>query len=307
LNKLPAIKVMIIAAILALIWPNILLADDFSACLDCHDGQDKTLIGSPHELSSSSHLKSSIKIGCGDCHTGWKAHLDDPSSKNIGIATNLSAAKQAELCSKCHLTPHQAAMISTDPHSRTELACTSCHTIHSNPNNSLVKEDLDNYCLSCHTATAFEFKKRSVHPLESGNVRCVDCHNLGSMKDPLLAVGFNGTCQKCHAEESGPFLYEHPVVYNHLVNGGGCTECHEPHGSEVDRLLKQPGSGICLQCHGTPVGHFTEHSGLGSKLYCVQCHTEIHGSFNNRLFLDPDLGIKLFPDCYQSGCHALAN
>jgi len=307
LKKLPTIEALIIVTIFTLVWSNILLADDYSVCLDCHEGQDKTLIGSPHELSSSSHMRSSIEISCGDCHTGWEAHLDDPSIENIDTGKNLSAEKQAEICGKCHLTAHQTTMISTDPHSRTELTCTSCHSVHDNPNNSLVKENLDNYCLSCHTTTAFEFKQRSVHPLESGNVRCVDCHTLDAIKDPLMTVGFDWTCQNCHAEKSGPFLYEHPVASSHLLNGGGCIECHEPHGSSVDRLLKQPGNGACLQCHGTPVGHLTEHSGLGSKLDCVQCHSEIHGSFNNRLFLDPDLGIKLFPDCYQSGCHAQVN
>lgn len=171
----------------------------------------------------------------------------------------------------------------------------------------LVADDRENYCLACHTAVGMEFKRRSVHPLESGNVRCTDCHNLAGIEDPMLAVGLNWRCQECHAERSGPFLYEHPVVNNHLIEGGGCVECHQPHGSPNDRLLNQPNNGVCMQCHAVPAGHRTEHSGLGTKLACVECHNQIHGSYDNRLFLDPELGTKLFPDCYQSGCHNLGN
>ena len=78
-----------------------------------------------------------------------------------------------------------------------------------------------------------------------------------------------------------------------------------PHGSGNERLLAQKGSTLCLQCHGVPPRHRTEHSGLGTKLQCVECHSEVHGSNHNAKFLDPDLGSKLFSNCYQSGCHAL--
>ena len=118
-----------------------------------------------------------------------------------------------------------------------------------------------------------------------------------------MATGLNWKCQGCHSDVAGPYLYEHPVTYQHLVEGVGCTECHSPHGSPNDRLLTQPGNGVCLQCHGTPPGHRTRHSGLGTKLACVDCHSDIHGSYDNNKFLDPMLGTKLFPNCYQSGCH----
>jgi DmsE family decaheme c-type cytochrome len=150
-----------------------------------------------------------------------------------------------------------------------------------------------------------EFKRRSAHPLESGNIRCTDCHDIAGIDDPLLAAGLNFDCQECHAEKSGPFIYEHPVVNNHTVDGRGCVACHEPHGSPNDRLLNQPGNLVCLQCHAVPVGHRLQHSALGAKLACIECHNQVHGSFDGSKFLDPDLGLKLFPDCFQSGCHSL--
>jgi DmsE family decaheme c-type cytochrome len=274
-----------------------------SLCIDCHQELAAGLVGSAHQLSTNSRLKTSLAVGCIGCHDGWEKHVDDPSAENISNPGRLLLSDQAQLCGRCHLGPHQAAMVSTDPHSRANIACLSCHTIHNNQNTGLVKDETQNFCAVCHTTVAAEFKRRSVHPLESGNIQCTSCHNLSGLKDPALATGHDWSCQSCHTEKSGPFIYEHPVVEKHLINGGGCTECHEPHGSSNDRLLTQPGNGTCLQCHSIPPLHRTQHSGLGTKLDCVFCHSDIHGSFDNGKLLDPDLGTKLFPDCYRSGCH----
>ncbi len=283
------------------------LIDNTSTCLACHDDMEQTLSASPHRLYSESDLPSTHVSGCIGCHDDWQEHIENPSADNIGRADKAAYTKQAEICGRCHLSPHQTAMATTDPHGRAQIGCLSCHKIHDNPNKALVIDGRDNYCLSCHTAVESEFRRRSAHPLESGNIRCVDCHNLGSLEDPMLAVGMDFRCQECHAENSGPFLYEHKIVYSYSTEGGSCLECHQPHGSPNDRLLNQPGDGICKQCHMTPVKHITQHSGLGTKLACVECHSQIHGSYDNNLFLDPNLGTKLFPDCNQSGCHSFAN
>lgn len=281
------------------------LDEQSATCLDCHEGYETSLAGSAHRLSSGREIKSSIGVGCISCHKGWEKHLEEPSAETIIKLGALSLIDQAEVCGNCHLTPHQQTMVTTDPHTRRNISCFDCHTIHNNPVKNLVKDAGQEFCLTCHTEVASEFHRRSNHPLQSLNISCTDCHSIDNIKSPSLAVGHGWQCQRCHTDYAGPFLYEHPVVYNHLVNGGGCTECHESHGSPNDRLLKQPENGTCLQCHGVPPGHRTRHSGLGARLACVDCHSEIHGSYDNKLFLDPDLGNKLFPDCYQPGCHII--
>ncbi len=284
-------------------YDNKTLIEESKICLDCHDDQIISLAGSAHQITDKEG-DVPLAVGCIGCHDGWRAHLEDPSSENITDLKSYSLFDLSEVCGQCHRNPHQIAMLSTDPHSRTDISCLSCHKIHDNPHRMLVRDEDDNYCAACHTGVAAEFKRRSVHPLEAGNIGCTDCHHLGNIKDNLFTAGFDWTCQECHDELAGPYIYEHEVTYNHLVEGGGCVECHEPHGSTNDRLLMQPGNGVCLQCHGVPPRHRTAHSGLGTRLGCVDCHTEIHGSNENRCYLDPDLGVKLFPDCYQSGCHA---
>lgn len=300
--RLPAILIMSL-----ILFPRFSSSQDLSVCLDCHEDMLISLTDSPHEISKSPDNTNAMNVTCNDCHDGWKEHIEDPTRDNITRPSELTQMAQGEVCGRCHLTAHQSAMVTTDPHSRTDLSCSSCHSIHGNMNEYLVRENLDNFCFSCHSSVAMEFKRRSAHPVEPGNIRCVDCHDLSSIKNAEFEIGFDWRCQTCHEEIAGPFLYEHPVTYSHLVEGGSCMECHEPHGSVNDRLLRQTTRALCFQCHNTPPGHATMHSGLGSKHDCVQCHSEIHGSYSNSLLLDPDLGSKMFPDCYQSGCHSVGN
>lgn len=272
-------------------------------CLDCHDGMDTTLTGTPHELATTVH--SGIVVGCIDCHSGWEQHLEDPSADNITKPTELVQGKQAELCSQCHATPHQQAMLASDPHGRGGVSCTDCHAIHSGDTPMLVIDENQQYCFNCHQTQAMEFHGRSAHPLLEEDIKCTDCHRLGDNADPMFAVGHNWTCQNCHGEKAGPFRFEHPITYAYSVEGEGCVECHSPHGSPNDRLLNQPGDALCWQCHGTPPNHLVAHNGIATGYSCIDCHTDIHGSYDNSKFLDPELGTKMSVDCMQSGCHVL--
>lgn len=276
-------------------------------CLECHESYDVSLQGTPHEIGLAAGRGNRINVTCQDCHRGWSRHVEDPSAQNIETPAESDLLGQSQICGQCHLTPHQSAMVSTDPHSRTDLTCTSCHLVHGNHNAKLVREDLDNYCSSCHTSVMAEFQRRSSHPLDSNNLRCVDCHDLGSTEVTEMRTGFDWKCQGCHEDIAGPYLYEHPVVYDYLVEGGSCTACHEPHGSVNDMLLKQTGATLCNECHVPPPGHSFNHSGLGAREDCSLCHSQVHGSFDSRILLNPDLGEILFPNCYQSGCHSFGD
>lgn len=280
------------------------IIENSDACLDCHEDMDHSLKGSAHQITGSKLLSSGTDIGCISCHDGWQEHLEDPSEETISRISDKGMAVQADVCSRCHVTVHQASMATTDVHARAELPCSSCHTVHGNSSEHLVHDEESNYCLNCHLEVKADFQMRSSHPLHSGNIECVSCHPVSGISSTHQTAGINWTCRNCHSEKAGPFPFEHPVTFEHRVEAGGCVECHNPHGSNNDKLLKQPGDGVCVQCHGVPTMHRVAHSGLGTKMACVDCHSEVHGSFDNGKLLDPMLGSKLFPDCYQSGCHS---
>ena len=280
------------------------LIETTSTCLDCHEDFDQEFHGTVHELSTNPG--SGLVIGCTSCHAGWQAHLDDPSAENIGNPGKLVQSEQVAICSQCHATPHQQAMLASDPHGRAGVSCADCHSVHSE-SVGLVLDERQQFCYTCHRTVAAQFEARSAHPLLEENIRCTDCHSLGTNSDPMFDVGHDWTCQNCHDEKSGPFRFEHQVTYAHSVEGDGCVECHSPHGSPNDRLLNQPSDGLCWQCHGTPPGHLSAHAGIMVGLDCVDCHTEIHGSDHNPNFLDPELAMKLPLDCFRSGCHGGSN
>jgi len=286
----------------ALAWSEDQRIDD-ATCLGCHQGQDTTLAGTAHALLPPPRH---VKLQCTSCHSGGAAHVEEPSAQNIGNPATEAAGKVITLCQTCHVAHAEADNIGFDPHLAQGISCVSCHHIHGG-RQQLLADDNTKFCGQCHVAVAAEFHRRSNHPLTDGAVTCLSCHSFRGVTEPQRGHGAMANCNVCHPEQSGPYVYEHPATLSYAVEGGSCTECHMPHGSPNERLLKLPGSTLCLQCHGVPPLHRTKHSGLGTKLACMECHSEIHGSNHNRKFLDPDLGVKLFPDCFQSGCHVVDN
>lgn len=272
---------------------------DSETCLNCHEGYDAGLATTAHALLPPPHR---ITLQCASCHTGGEQHIEDPQPTNIGNPAALPVGEVATLCRDCHVPHAEMNTTGFDPHLAQGFSCLSCHSVHQGQE-GLLLDDKTEFCGRCHVAVKAAFAGRSRHPVADGVVDCLSCHSFAGTGEPQFGHGASANCYSCHPEQSGPFIHAHPATISFAVEGGGCIECHQPHGSPNDRLLNQPGSTLCLQCHGVPPGHRTTHSGLGTKWACLDCHSEIHGSNDNNKFLDPDLGAILFPDCYQSGCH----
>jgi DmsE family decaheme c-type cytochrome len=298
-----AIMVLLCLAVMLLgLTASSALADpvDNETCIDCHDeAYSQSLAGTTHDLAVAG---TQYDIMCVSCHTGASVHIEEPSTDNIGIPSKMSPVEVTNICTQCHSPHPEMGDVGFDPHFNKEIACTDCHTIHAGQQ-ELRPDDPAILCSRCHVGVKEMFARRSNHPLSDGAVTCVSCHSFTGANEPTVGHGASANCYSCHPEQSGPFVYEHPVTISFSTEGESCTECHDPHGSGNERLLVQKGSAQCLECHGVPPLHRTKHSGLGTKFECVDCHSDIHGSNHNEDFLDPDLGNKLFPNCYQSGCH----
>ncbi len=191
-----------------------------------------------------------------------------------------------------------------DPHAEQQLNCSSCHLVHTE-NSSLLLDDKAEFCYQCHTEKSNAFTRRSAHPVNQGNLTCLSCHQFTRRDDQNLAYDLNRICQDCHPQQAGPFLFEHEPVNGYSLEGSGCTECHDPHGAENDRLLKQRDNQICMQCH-FPAGHQSAHGGIYADLACQTCHTETHGSMVSDAYLDTDLPARFGGNCYNTGCHSLS-
>jgi DmsE family decaheme c-type cytochrome len=159
--------------------------------------------------------------------------------------------------------------------------------------------------MDCHVALVSDWTRGSLHPLSDQDVNCLSCHDFTGALEPAVGHGPTENCYRCHPEVSGPFVWNHDATSSFAVNGEGCEACHSAHGSALDRMLTQQGDALCTQCHAVPPLHRVNHGGLGTRFLCVECHSEVHGSDDNKHFLDLNLGTKIGgtpPSCY---CHGV--
>lgn len=236
---------------------------------------------------------------CTSCHGESTSHIEEPSElrKPDRYFSKVSTTPVSERNGAC-LSCHQGGMRmlwSGSTHESQDLACTSCHQVHTDHDKVRSKRDQPGVCFKCHKLERVQFNKPSRHPLKEGKVICSDCHNPHGSAGPKLMKRDTvvDTCYQCHAEKRGPFIWNHqPVTEN-------CALCHNPHGTNVANLLKQRPPLLCQQCHEpsghrgavptfTDVGSNTRGRNITLARACLNCHTNIHGGNN------PALGGRTF-------------
>jgi len=276
-----------------------------AACLECHGGMDTTLVRSAHAVAAPSGAPVP-RIGCTDCHGTDRRHWEEgPTEYPMTNPATVSAADAALLCASCHQNSHQQDMRAGNVHAANDLNCSTCHRIHGNTQTSLLQKPQDRLCYGCHGDVEAQFARSYRHPVAEGTVRCSDCHTtIGAMPRDLTSSGVMA-CTKCHGEFEGPFPHEHAATLGYSTDETGCLACHEPHGSHQPRMLRQPYEAphyqLCSQCHSVPrhnanAMHGTRWAGRA----CGDCHTDIHGSYDNRHLLSPSLQGE---GCLKAGCH----
>ena len=280
-----------------------------NVCRDCHAEIWESFYKNPHYKSVASAKEPPERTGCEGCHGGAKQHVDSGGGADTlpRAFSVLNPQQVIAACLGCHVRDLSRANIRRSEHTLNDVACTSCHSIHSpaTPKYLLAKKQSE-LCYACHADVRAQFEMPSKHRVNEGVVQCTDCHNPhGSfaatwrMGDrPALVeqardnLNNEEPCLKCHADKRGPFVYEHPPV-----RVEGCETCHFPHGSTNTRLLRRPVVfTLCLQCHNG-VGGFgirntnvtrlsPTHNLLDPKYRnCTTCHVRVHGSNSDVYFL----------------------
>lgn len=144
-------------------------------------------------------------------------------------------------------------------------------------------------CLKCHSDSAtFNLHNWSASAHAASDVSCIDCHNICKTfkKDKsdltVRPKDIAEMCYTCHQEIRAIFSLpsRHPVPEKRVF----CTDCHDPHGTYNDSLLRNADiKGTCTQCHAEKEGPFVfEHADTAED--CRTCHNP-HGSVNNNLLL----------------------
>jgi DmsE family decaheme c-type cytochrome len=206
-----------------------------------------------------------------------------PPILNFGPKSDEPVATQNGMCLKCHENNERTAWHGSK-HEKADVACASCHTIHTPHDSVLDKKTQPEKCYDCHQKERADFFKTSNHPVRFGQLGCSDCHAVHGSSTPALLgrPTLNQTCYTCHADKRGPFIWEHAPASE------DCTLCHTPHGSIHPALLKKRAPLLCQQCHsqaGHPSVSVTSNGlpgGNPSALLlsgsCTNCHSQVHGS-----------------------------
>lgn len=274
------------------------------ACVECHDDADLP------DMSRSAHAVTADPRtpGCVTCHGASTAHIEKPEKAETEVAFRKNGGAPASarnaVCQSCHDKDARRMLWAGNPHDSADVACSSCHKVHTNHDKVLAKATQTEVCYACHQEQRAQMQRPSHHPVPEGKMTCGDCHNAHGSAGPKLVSrdSINDTCYSCHAEKRGPFVREHePVTQD-------CASCHNPHGSVVAGMLKARQPMLCQQCHtphvaggigavGGQPGVYTPGvpGGLpaigivssGKNVVnmwqgrsCSNCHTQVHGSNN---------------------------
>lgn len=267
-------------------------------CLYCHDEDADTATHTTAGIFKSKHARrggSQAPFGqgglqCEACHgPGYNHSIKDskkvPTINSQKADSFMSPAQRNEPCLACHQGSTRNAW-HAGAHGRSDLACASCHKMHTGKDPVLAKATEADVCLKCHKDQRADFHKASSHPVRQGRMACSDCHNAhGSSAVAMLnKPTLNQTCFSCHADKRGPVLWEHAPVAE------DCGACHVSHGSPRAALLAKAAPLLCQDCH-TVAGHpavartpaaLPANGGTGAIFVtagsCLNCHTQVHGS-----------------------------
>jgi DmsE family decaheme c-type cytochrome len=259
-------------------------AFDVGDCKTCHEAVFTKFEKTPHAATAGS---------CAYCHgDGVAAHLKSNLEKaepGPVDAISMKTRKPKEItdtCLGCHEKTHHASWRG-GAHDRRGVACTECHSVHDpqTVKGQLKTASEPDTCYKCHNAIRAQSLRTSHHPVREGLMTCTSCHNVhdGSKPKLIRADWTNELCLQCHTEKRGPFLWEHAPVREN------CLNCHNPHGSNHDKMLVSQQPWLCQRCHLNTrhpgslysninaAGEQTTASNRAVEHACKNCHQNVHG------------------------------
>jgi predicted CXXCH cytochrome family protein len=291
------------------------------SCTTCHN---------PHGGGGDIHLADSPQNICSNCHGDYMKPLQEGEIRHGAFeVAECIECHHAHGSRKSPLLKKQPHALCFDCHDKEEHAvahspyvnnvCTACHKNHSSKENLLVNT-LDNVCARCHSNTVLLSKNASVLHPPAKEESCDFCHlPHGSENQGLLTSAQDELCASCHDLDALLVTFPGDNTDGSAaqagsesmpVNQGGrhdglhapfaqsaCEDCHNPHGSNHNKLLKRQGADLCYGCHAEKKLDFekgTIHKPVKDGA-CLTCHTP-HGGTGEALTVKPQ------PDlCIQ--CH----
>ena len=274
------------------------------------DDADSAAPSNPHKLPETDMgvgaMRHYLDIEAGVDATGAASLAHAAAARNpqapdaipIGSATCVACHSQENL--QFSHTIHARALRSGALGSNADRTCESCHgpgSLHAasptvagsiiafTHGSATSVETQTETCLGCHTGGARQHWIGSIH--EARGLSCSDCHNPMAKMSPeglLTKQSISETCAGCHRDVRAKFnRRSHMPLPEGQIS---CVDCHNPHGSITDPLLKTDTvNGTCYTCHAEKRGPLLfEHPPVREN--CLNCH-DPHGSNQQTLLVAP--------------------
>ncbi len=187
-------------------------------CEACHEDIAKAFAKSPHNIVETDKKRGFAGRACEACHGPGEEHAESADATKIRNPLKLAAAAADKLCLTCHLNTSTHVGRLESSHAKDQVACTTCHKMHSNGGADLVVRApaaINQQCAGCHQSVWAQFQRPNHHKLPEGAMSCVDCHNPHGSIRPAMAQAFGANepgCLNCHGDKRGPFTFEHGPV-----------------------------------------------------------------------------------------------
>ncbi|MFU0842404.1 MAG: MULTIHEME-CYTC domain-containing protein [Burkholderia sp.] len=250
-------------------------AESGNPCLACHADIGKHYANTRHAVKDG----RAPGDNCATCHGETLRHMSNPTKEKPqftfkkdakGFMSEEELKASNKVCTTCHNTATQTHWKGST-HERNGVGCVTCHKAHK-ADVALNSKTSTALCISCHTQQKADMFKVSSHPILSGQMNCVSCHNPHGTKAGGTALlkkdTVNDTCFTCHPGKRGPFIHSHQPVSE------DCSICHNPHGSNKISMLKMRDDQLCRSCHND---HHDFMQG-SQRTGCTTCHNKVHGS-----------------------------
>lgn len=216
-------------------------------CASCHNTRVRKNYDPPTDTYKTSMAE--MTVSCESCHGPMKAHTLNPA-----IKTNWTRDQHTENCAGCHARRGEVTGDFVPGESfwdHYQLTITDGSDIYY-PDGQIRDED-------------YEFASFISSRMYHSGVRCMDCHDMHSMKTILTG---NQLCMRCHTAGGFPkapvILPEMHSFHQAASTGNQCINCHMPQTTYMQRhprhdhgftipdplLTKQFGvPNACNKCH----------------------------------------------------------
>lgn len=257
-----------------------------TSCHDPHQSENRFLLQAEplSSLCFTCHDESLVKkkwghgpAEAGECTMCHNPHESDNQSLLVAAVPNL--------CFTCHAEEEEALKSDSVVHGAVEEGCTECHDPHSEDQRFFLHKAIPQLCFGCHDDIQEKVENAVVkHGIIEKDKRCLNCHlPHSSNNENLLKTKANEICFTCHNVEmqtdtgrlrNMKAWMETKKNVHPPAEDGGCTNCHEVHGSPYYRLLNaeypsgfyspfsEKAYALCFSCHDSRIFQYEKTTKL---------------------------------------------